>query len=217
MSTEFFNSQQQMTSSKILILFARIVSLVFHPLLIPTIGFIMLFNTELYFALIPWTVKRMILLIVFLSTCLLPALSIGFLSFARKIDLDMDRNTDRILPLILSSIFYYSGYMILNRLPVFPIYKFFLVASILVQVALMFVSMVWKISAHAAAIGGLLGGVMAISFLLQENPFHLFIGLIIVSGMVGTSRLILEKHSNMQVYTGFLLGFLIMISLFLYI
>jgi len=205
-----------MTSLKTINSLARTISLVFHPLLIPTIGFLLLFNTEFYFALIPWTIKRMILLIVLLSTCLLPALAIGFLSYAQKIDLSMDKNTDRILPLILSSIFYYSGYMILNRLPIFPVYKFFLIASILVQVALMFVTMVWKISAHSAASGGLLGGVMAISYLMQENPVQLIIGLILISGMVGSSRVILQRHSSLQVYSGFLLGFLIMISVFLY-
>jgi hypothetical protein len=206
-----------MTSNKFIILSARITSFVFHPLLIPTIGFLLLFNTDFYFTLIPWTIKRMILLIVFLSTCLLPAFSLGFLGYSQKIDLKMEKSTDRIFPLILSSIFYYSGYMILDRLPIFPIYKFFLIASILVQIALMFVSMIWKISAHSAAIGGLLGGVMAISFLLNENPVYLILGLILISGMVGSSRLILEKHNNRQVYFGFLLGFLIMFSVFLYV
>jgi membrane-associated phospholipid phosphatase len=102
------------------------------------------------------------------------------------------------------------GYLILKRIPIFPIYNFFLVATILVQIALLIVSLRWKISAHAAAIGGLIGGFLALSFRLNENPFLILSGLIIIAGMVGTARLILEKHTNWQVYTGFLLGFLIM-------
>ncbi len=203
--------------NKILSASARITSIVFHPLLIPTLGFLLLFNSGFYFTLIPWSLKRMVLMVVFLSTCLLPALGIWLLGINQKIDLKMDKNSDRILPLILSSIFYYAGYMVLQRLPIFPIYKFFLVASILVQIALLFISLKWKISTHSAAIGGLLGGFLAMSFLFQENPLLILTLLVLISGMVGTSRLILEKHTNSQVYSGFLTGFLIMISVFLYI
>ena len=203
--------------NKILSATARLTSIVFHPLLIPTLGFLLLLNSGFYFTLIPWSLKRMVLMVIFLSTCLLPAISIGLLGLNQKIDLKMDKNSDRILPLILSSIFYYAGYMVLQRLPIFPIYKFFLVASILVQIALLFISLRWKISAHSAAIGGLLGGFLAMSFLFQENPLLILTLLVLISGLVGTSRLILEKHTNSQVYSGFLIGFLIMISVFLYI
>ena len=206
-----------MTNNKILSASARLTSIVFHPLLIPTLGFLLLLNSGFYFTLIPWSLKRMVLMVIFLSTCLLPAISIGLLGLSQKIDLKMDKNSDRILPLILSSIFYYAGYMVLQRLPIFPIYKFFLVASILVQIALLFISLRWKISAHSAAIGGLLGGFLAMSFLFQENPLLILTLLVLISGLVGTSRLILEKHTNSQVYSGFLIGFLIMISVFLYI
>jgi hypothetical protein len=206
-----------MNNNKILLLTARITSILFHPLLIPTIGFLLLFNSGLYFTLIPLGMKKMVLLIVLLSTCIFPALSIGFLGLSSKFDLSMSKNTDRIIPLIFSSIFYYSGYLILRRLPIFPIYSFFLVASILVQIALLLISLRWKISTHSAAIGGLLGGFLALSFLFQENPLLILIALVIISGMVGTSRLILEKHTNEQIYSGFLLGFGIMITVFMYI
>jgi hypothetical protein len=206
-----------MNNNKILLLTARITSILFHPLLIPTLGFLLLFNSGLYFTLIPLGMKKMVLLIVLLSTCIFPALSIGFLGLSSKFDLSMSKNTDRIIPLIFSSIFYYSGYLILRRLPIFPIYSFFLVASILVQIALLLISLRWKISTHSAAIGGLLGGFLALSFLFQENPLLILIALVLISGMVGTSRLILEKHTNEQIYSGFLLGFGIMITVFMYI
>jgi hypothetical protein len=199
-----------MTNTKILALTARTVSIIFHPLLIPSLGFLLLFNSDFYFSMLPWSLKRFVLLVVFLSTCVLPLLSILLLSLNQRIDVKMDKNTDRILPLILSSLFSFMGYLILKRIPIFPIYNFFLVATILVQIALLIVSLRWKISAHAAAIGGLIGGFLALSFRLNENPFLILSGLIIIAGMVGTARLILEKHTNWQVYTGFLLGFLIM-------
>ncbi len=198
-----------MAENKILPTIAHTTSIIFHPLLIPTFGFLLLLNSDFYFALLPWSVKKFMLLTVFLSTCVLPALSILILSMNPKFDLNMGKSTDRILPLLLSSIFYYLGYLILERLPVFPIYNLFLIASILVQIALIIVSLKWKISAHSAAIGGLIGGVCALSFRLQQNPVLILSLLILIAGIVATSRLVLLKHTNAQVYAGFTLGFLI--------
>lgn len=129
----------------------------------------------------------------------------------------MEKGTDRVLPLILSSFFYYIGYLILQRVPLFPIYQLFLIASILVQIALIIISLRWKISAHSAAIGGLVGGFFALAFRLQESPVLILITLIFIAGMVGTARLILEKHTSSQVYAGFLLGLLIMNMVIMFI
>ena len=189
---------------------ARFTSVIFHPLLIPTFGFLLLFNSDFYFSILPWNVKRYMLLVVFLSTCVLPAISILILSLSPKFDLNMEKNTDRVLPLFVSSISYYLGYLLLKRLPVFPVYNVLLIGAVLVQIALIPISMRWKISAHAAAIGGLVGVVLGLSFRLQENPVHLLSLLILTAGLVGTSRLILEKHTQSQVYAGFLTGFWIL-------
>ena len=196
---------------------ARVISIVFHPLLIPTLGFLLLFNSGYYFSILPWSVEKFILLVVILSTCILPAFSIGLLSLNPKFDVNMEKNTDRVLPLILSSVFYYLGYLILQRLPVFPIYKLFIIASILVQIALLVISLKWKISAHSAAIGGLLGGFFGLSFRLHENPMLILILLVLIAGMIGSARLILGKHTRAQIYAGFLLGFLVMNLVIYYI
>lgn len=198
-----------MLKNKILSNTAQVTSIIFHPLLIPTLGFVLLLNSGFYFTLLPWSVKKFMLLTVFLSTCVLPALSILILSMSSKFDLNMEKSTDRILPLLISSIFYYFGYLILRQLPVFQIYNLFLIAAILVQIALLIISLKWKISAHSAAIGGLIGGVSALSFRLQENPVLILSVLILVAGLVATSRLILLKHTNSEVYAGFSLGFMI--------
>jgi len=203
-------NQKKMLKNKILSTTAQFTSIVFHPLLIPTIGFLLLFNSGFYFAILPWSVKKFIMLVVFISTCVLPALSIGLLSLNPKFDMNMVKNSDRVLPLMLSSVFYYLGYQILQRLPIFPIYNFFILASILVQIALLVISLKWKISAHSAAIGGLVGGFFGLSFRLQENPILILVILIMIAGLVGTARLILEKHNSSQVYAGFLLGFVVM-------
>jgi len=196
---------------------SRMTSIIFHPLLIPTWGFLLLSNSGFYFAILPWSVKKFLLLIVFIFTCLLPALSIWLLTLNPKFDIKLEKSTERILPLLMSSFFYYLGYLILERMPVFQIYNVFLIGSVLVQIMLIIVSLKWKISVHVAAIGGLIGGFVGLSFRAQENPVLILSFLILVAGMVATSRLILLKHTNSQVYAGFTLGFLIVNLIVLFI
>jgi len=196
---------------------SRMTSIIFHPLLIPTWGFLLLSNSGFYFAILPWSVKKFLLLIVFIFTCLLPALSIWLLTLNPKFDIKLEKSTERILPLLMSSFFYYLGYLILERMPVFQIYNVFLIGSVLVQIMLIIVSLKWKISVHLAAIGGLIGGFVGLSFRAQENPVLILSFLILVAGMVATSRLILLKHTNSQVYAGFTLGFLIVNLIVLFI
>jgi hypothetical protein len=190
---------------------ARLASIIFHPLLIPTIGFLLLFNSGFYFAIMPLKIQLFILIVVFVSTCVLPLISILLLGLNPQFSISMDKNTDRVMPLMLSSVFYYTGYLIFKRLPIFPIYNLFLISSIIVQILLLVISMKWKISAHLAAIGGLIGGFLGLSFRLQENPTSILIFLILIAGILGTARLALNKHTRAQIYAGFLLGMVVML------
>jgi hypothetical protein len=119
----------------------------------------------------------------------------------------MEKSTDRVIPLLFTAVYYYLGYFYLGRLQVYPIYRIFLLATILIIILLLLVSMKWKISNHMAGIGGLIGAILALSFRLGLNSSLLLIGLIIAAGAVGTSRLVLKKHDPLQIYAGFMLGF----------
>lgn len=197
-----------MNDNKVLLTLARVISVLFHPLLIPTLGFWILFNSGFYFAILPWMLKKYMLLVVFITTCFLPAISIFVLSINSKFDIKMEKNTDRTLALIISAISYYIGYLFLKKMPSFPIYNILLIGSVLVQVILLPISMRWKISIHSAAIGGLVGGFLGLAFRLQENPAFILSFLILIAGLIGTARLVLSKHTQPQIYCGLLVGFL---------
>lgn len=195
---------------KLLDTLCLIISTLFHPLLIPTWAFIILGNTGFYFSVLPWSVKKSMFLVIILSTCILPALSAGILSLNPKLRSREWKSSDRILPLLLSAIFYYLGYIMLEKMPLFPIFNLFLIAAVLVQIALIVASLKWNISIHMAAIGALVGGFIAISSRLHENPLLVLSMLVLVAGLVATSRLVLQKNSNAEVYSGFMIGFLIL-------
>lgn len=196
---------------------AQFFSILFHPLLIPTFGFLLLMNSGFYFSMLSFEAKKFLLLIVFMSTFLLPFLSLGVLSLNKRFNLKMEKSTDRVIPLLFSAIYYYVGYFYLGKLQVYPIYRIFLLSTILIIILLLLISMKWKISNHMAGIGGLIGAVLALSFRLGMNSSMLLSGLIITAGVVGSSRLFLNKHNPLQIYAGFFLGFMINYLVIIYL
>jgi len=192
---------------------AKVISIVFHPVLVPTIGLLLLLNSGFYFTMLSWEAKRFVLLVVFFSTCILPLLSVAIMALNPKFDIMMPGSRDRIMPLLSSSIFYYLGYMLLSKGRAFPEFKLFLLASVLVIVALLVISFKWKISNHMAAIGGLAGTLFALSFRSGMNPVYSLLIVVLISGLVGTARLILEKHTIGQLIAGYGLGFSVLYAI----
>jgi len=186
---------------------SKFISIIFHPVLIPTLGFFLLFNSGFYFSMLTWEAKRFVLLVVLFSTGILPILSVAILSLNSKFDLSMENSRDRIIPLLSSSVFYYLGYILLGRMKAFPAFKLFLVASVLVIIAMLIISFKWKISNHMAAVGGMTGTIFALSFRSGVNPILTILIVILISGLVGTARLVLKKHDLKQLTAGYILGF----------
>lgn len=186
---------------------SKFISIIFHPVLIPTLGFFLLFNSGFYFSMITWEAERFVLLVVLFSTGILPMLSVAILALNSKFDISMENSRDRIIPLLSSSVFYYLGFVLLERMKAFPVFKLFLVASVLVIIALLLISFKWKISNHMAAVGGVTGTIFAISFRSGVNPIFAILTVILISGLVGTARMVLKKHDLKQLTAGYILGF----------
>lgn len=189
---------------------AKVVSILFHPVLVPTLGILLLLNSSFYFSMLSWEAKRFILLVVFFTSCILPMLMVSLLALNTKFDINMRKSTDRVLPLLAGAVFYYLGFVLLGRISVFPVLKMYMLASVLVIVALLIISLKWKISNHMAALGGLAGMFFALSFRYGLNPVYSLLGIILVSGIVGTARLALDRHNIWQIIAGYSLGFCVL-------
>lgn len=189
---------------------ARIISIIFHPVLIPTIGIFLLMHSGFYFELLLWEAKRFVLLVVFFTTCILPMLSVAVLSLNPRFDVNMPGNRDRLIPLLSTSVFYYLGFILLRKVQAVPEFKLFMLASVVVIVVLLVVSLKWKISNHMAAIGGLSGTLFALSFRSGVNPVYSVLIVVLLSGLIGTARLILGKHDLKQLIAGYGLGFIVL-------
>jgi membrane-associated phospholipid phosphatase len=130
-------------------------------------------------------------------------LRIGLIS-----DLSLKVRKERFYPYFIT-LLSYSAMVIFYYKAQMPTWFITMMAgSIAIMIIAILITLVWKISAHMFGVGGLLGGVMSVCYYVEHsNPYWLFIGLFILAGSVGTSRLILKRHTLAQVIAGFLLGF----------
>lgn len=189
---------------------AKFVSIIFHPVLLPTLGFLLLFISGFYDSMLTTDAKRFILLVIFFSTATLPMLAIVIISLNSKFDMLMPNSRERIIPLLFTSVFYYIGFILLGRIHFIPMFKLYMIASVLLIVALLLISFKWNISIHMAVTGALTATFFALSFRGGVNPVNAILIMVLVSGLVGSARLVLNKNSLLQVAAGYVLGFIIL-------
>ena len=196
--------------------FSKFISFIFQPLLMPTLGFIILLQMPVYFAVvIPASAKWMLMGIVFFTTFMLPAAFIFFMIKRGMIgSLYIDSREERTVPYIITIVFFILAYYLLKRLQLSPIYAFFMLNAILLVISVLLVNMFWKISSHMAAIGALTGMAIGLSHFLGILFLGLVMGALVLSGLVGYARLRLNAHTPAQVYGGFLLGACLVAFLF---
>ncbi|MFZ4400237.1 MAG: hypothetical protein ACOYO1_09400 [Bacteroidales bacterium] len=196
---------------------SRILSYVFHPLLMPVYTFIFLFNLNVFFAsILTYEGKLIILSFIFVSTFILPAI-LTFVLYKRGIitSLHLEKREERTLPFLFTIIFYYGTYFILKNAGIPPIYLIILLASTLMIIFAFFINLKFKISIHTLAIGAITGIIIGISCRFGLDLLFAIFLLIIIGGLIGFSRLALNAHRPLEVYIGYLLGLGYMLGLLL--
>ena len=206
---------------------ARIVSIIFHPLLIVTymLTLILLINPYL-FGVRDITEKRatIFLLGIVLSTFFLPlfaTLMLKLLGMTKS--LELEEREERYIPYIITGAFYL--WIVVNFFNNSDIPREFTVFILGATIALFlsfFINLFSKISAHAVGMGGLLAMVVITLLLFSYGSFSipllgiatlsmsmnsLLLLVILLTGLVGTCRLILEAHDPFDVYGGYIVGF----------
>lgn len=187
---------------------SKALSTIFHPMMIPTIGLFLIFNLGGHFAYLPIELKRNVYLIIFLSTCILPLSLIPlFILLGLVKTVYMRERKERILPTFFTIIFFFLGYFFLSRISIMPSFiEHFMLATIVVIIIALGITFFWKISMHMLGIGGLTGAILALSIRFGVDSWLALPILILLGGMLGSSRLYLNAHTPSQVHAGYLLG-----------
>lgn len=194
-------------------LFFQTISIIFHPLLMPTYGCLLLFflkpNTP-FDLLTPLKIKWLITGMVFLFTFLFPAFNILTLYKMKRISsIRLNEQNERTFPYVLTALFYLGLFYMLRDIQLWNSIKLLILGAGLSILTAALINLKYKISAHAIGIGGLLGGMIAVSYFIQTNFTLYYIVIILIGGMVGSGRLYLKEHTGGQITLGFITGFTI--------
>ena len=197
---------------------AKIFTVLFHPLLLPSIGIIILYNSGSVLEYLPFQAKKVILLVVSVSTLILPLTFVPFFIFQRIIkDVQMENKKERFIPFFVTAVLYFFGYYLLLRLGAPQTISKFILASATTVSVLFLLSFKWKVSAHMTGLGGMTGALIAISFRLGVNLEYYIIAAILISGIVAYSRLLLKAHKQLHIYLGWFAGLIVnLLVLFLF-
>jgi len=187
---------------------ANIISYIFHPLIMPIIGLLIIFNTDSYINYaVPTELKQAVLVLVGISTFVIPLL-ISVLLLNRKVinSLEMETQKERIIPYAFTILFYIFTLYMLKQAPIPPIIFNFIIGATLSVILAFIINIKWKISAHMIGIGGLVGALFCISILLEIYITPSLIITLFTAGLIGSARLFLNAHTQSQIYAGFVVG-----------
>ena len=193
-------------SNRILILTAKVFSQIFSPFYLPVVAFVALLTFS-YLNLLPMGYKLVLLLMVYAFTVALPKCSIFVY---RKVNgwthHELGRRERRVVPYVLSIISYAALLRLMQHLHM-PAYGMSIIwGALLLQIACALINPFLKISTHAAAMGGIIGALVAFSQHYAFDPRG-WLGLcILLSGCVCSSRLVLRQHTLRDVGWGTLVG-----------
>ncbi len=195
----------------------NILSVVLHPLLVPSFFVLIIFQFPIYFLPVELIrIKYFVLLYVFLMTGAIPAMVIFVLwRFKLVGSLKMELRNDRVYPLLIMAGFYYLSYYTMNKQGALPVMNVFLVGSAILALLTLLINNYSKISLHMVSWGGFSGALTGLAFFFHLLPLFWIALVILLSGLVGYARLKAEAHWPRQIYMGYVIGFAVMIALFL--
>lgn len=195
---------------------AKVVSALFHPLLIPTYFYVLLISQFNIAALqIPHEMIWSLAGLIFITTFGLPTAIFMLLLRLKMISsLTMPTRQERIFPILLTSISFYLTYFLIKQLDVAPLFYFYMLGAALLTIICFAINYSYKISLHTTAAGAITGSVAGLSFLMQTNMLLALLICVLLAGLVATARLLLDAHKTHEIYAGFLTGLLFMLLLF---
>lgn len=193
-------------------MWARIVSVVFHPLFMPTY----------LFSLLAWALPTLLepitpalqlkfLMFIFLVTAALPLLNVGiFKSFRTIRSFAMVERKERLLPFVFISaiyvavtyLFHIHARMNLND----NFLKFMVIIDMLVVVSTI-ATFFFKVSVHSVSAWGLIGILVPLNKITEVNSiFYPTLGVIVLAGVIMSARLKVGAHNPREVMLGAVLG-----------
>ncbi len=202
---------------------SRLLSWLFIPLLAPVYALIITFHFTVIekhpenfhnFFYLDDKVKEMVILLFALLSFIGPSLFLVLLKIRGVITTIMlDNREERIYPSVLINGFavFLFCFIYFKFPPNFVGKSYFLGLSFGALCSVFIATIItfrWKISLHGTGMGILTGFVLSYYSAMNEFPVWVIPTLFLISGLVMTARLFLQKHTLEQCLAGFGVGFI---------
>lgn len=187
---------------------AQVLSDLFSPIMLPAYMMaVSMWMTPL--VILPEKIRIVAMIVVVVLTAILPtATIITLLKLGKVSDMSLSNRTERPIPYLVSVICYAAAvwYLTTVRAPHWLVA--FYIGAAVTSVLAVLITLRWKISAHASAVGGFTAAILWMTFhnLILMGSVYWVCGSIILCGLIGTARLILKRHTLAQVFAGYALG-----------
>lgn len=185
---------------------SRFISALFTPFLVPFIAFCLLFFCT-YLRILPMQYKLIVLGLVYSFTIFMPMLAIYlFHRINGKTIRELRQRQKRFVPYALTIISYVACLLTMYKLHLPRYLSGIIVAALFCMILCTLINFRWKISTHVASCGMMVGGLLSYSFLFNFNPVWWLSFFILLSGTLGTARIIVRQHTLLEVLAGFVVG-----------
>jgi len=186
---------------------ARFLSLVFHPLLLPTYAFAMIILSQPFLFAAYDGGEWVLVVRVFVNTFVFPVLCLFLLwRLGWLKSFEAATREERIVPYIAIGTLYMWTFITFRKSPEPQVLNVVLLGSCLALFACFFANIFSKISIHAAGFGCLMVLAFLNTWFAAYDVRWLLLVVVLVAGLVGSSRLYLRSHTLKEVMTGFLVG-----------
>ena len=193
-------------NQKYLITAAKIYSAVFSPFYAPFWAFMWLFIFS-YLRMWPLGYKVFVISIVLLFTVIIPRVTIDLFRRVNKwTHWQLSHREHRHMPYFITIASYIACLVLFMQLNTALFMRGMILATLVTSLICAIVNIWWKVSTHMAGMGGLFGTVIAFSYLFYFNPIFPMCCMLLLAGLMGSSRMLLRQHSLSQVIIGFLIG-----------
>ena len=188
---------------------STILSVVFQPLFMPFIAMLfMLYLPSELNNMLTFEIKKAIILLNFIFTIFFPlVMFVVFLKLKWITDIHLTVRKERVIPTFISLALFVVLYFLMRDISELS-NDFLLIylGSILGVLIANIVTLFWKISIHGFGVFGVVGAILAMSS-ITNIYFPLILSLcLLIAILVGISRLVLKRHTPLQVILGSLLG-----------
>jgi membrane-associated phospholipid phosphatase len=191
---------------------SKIIAIIFHPLLLPTYMVLVLQKYLPAMLMIRAEFSLTIISLIFVFTFVMPVINLLMMKYFGNVNsITLEERQQRVLPFTFIALLYILvTFLFYYKLPFSQNFNKLMVIITAMVVVSWAVTFFFKISVHSLAICGGLGILLPLNMATeQQDLLWPTVVLIIVSGLVMSSRLLLNAHSPREIMYGALTGFFI--------